>query len=120
MIKLGIGEGQFQWSSSEQIWPFEKALDGSVMYCKQVDFGFLPNAGQKNVAHGIVSLDDSKVHLITGVADGADESFTLGRAYPNGSWSIDLWITPTEVKIYTGTRNYSTTACHAIRVIYWR
>ena len=51
------GSTTFQWSTSEQIWPFEKSSNGSTLYAKQIDFGALPNNGQKNVAHGISNFN---------------------------------------------------------------
>jgi hypothetical protein len=51
------GSSTFQWSTSEQVWPFEKASDGSTLYAKQINFGSLPNNGQKNVAHGISNFN---------------------------------------------------------------
>lgn len=58
MIKLvennaGPGVEEFEWSTSEQVWPFEKFVDGSTLYCKEIDFGALPNNGTKTVNHNI-------------------------------------------------------------------
>jgi hypothetical protein len=51
------GGGVFEWSTTEQVWPFEKDINGNTLYCKEVDLGALPNSGTKNVAHGITGLD---------------------------------------------------------------
>jgi hypothetical protein len=59
MIKLSVAE--FKWSTSEQIYPYEKSRNGRILYCKEVDFGALPNNGNKSVAHNIASLDVTKV-----------------------------------------------------------
>ena len=57
----GGGVEEFQWSTSEQVWPFEKGPSGQTLYAKQVDFGALPNNGTKTVNHGISSFDSSYV-----------------------------------------------------------
>jgi hypothetical protein len=69
------GPVAFQWSASEQIWPFEKAVDGSVLYCKEVDCGAMPNNGTKSVAHNIASFPYTKVHRLENIIwnpSGAD------------------------------------------------
>ena len=43
MIKLSVAE--FKWSTSEQVWPFEKDSQGRVLYCKQSSPIVLPNNG---------------------------------------------------------------------------
>lgn len=48
----------FQWSTSEQVWPFEKDDQGRTLYCKKMNVGALPNTGTKNTAHNISSLTD--------------------------------------------------------------
>ena len=56
LVGVGVGVEEFQWSEDEQVWPFEKAKDGSTLYCKEVDFGALPNHGLKQVTHGISNM----------------------------------------------------------------
>lgn len=60
------GITEFQWSTSEQIWPFEKDDLGNALYCKKVDLGTLPNNGNKFVNHNIPSLDMTKVFDLRG------------------------------------------------------
>ena len=65
MLRL-VGAGgieEFQWSADEQVWPFEKHSDGSPLYCKQVDFGTLPNNGVKSlpISINLPSLDGKNV-----------------------------------------------------------
>ena len=40
MIKISTNGGgavsSFQWSTSEQVWPFEKAADGKTIYAKMI------------------------------------------------------------------------------------
>ena len=56
IISGGGGVEEFEWSTSEQVWPFEKDASGNTLYCKEIDFGALPNAGTKNVSHNISGL----------------------------------------------------------------
>lgn len=57
MIRLvGNSVSTFQWSNSEQVWPFEKSKLGYTLYCKEIAFGTLPNSAVKQVAHGITEL----------------------------------------------------------------
>jgi hypothetical protein len=65
------GPVAFQWSTSEQVYPFEKDSSGNTLYCKEVDFGALPNAGVKSVAHGI---DVAKVFSVIASANNGSAS----------------------------------------------
>lgn len=60
----GGGLSAFQWSTSEQVWPFEKDILGNTLYCKEIDFGALPNSGSKTVAHGISGLAISDIFKV--------------------------------------------------------
>lgn len=81
----GGGVSAFTWSTSEQVWPFEKASGGGTLYAKQIDFGTLPNNGTKTVAHNISGLTPSKVHMITGVMFA--DSFTYAAKIMNLGWA---------------------------------
>jgi hypothetical protein len=53
----------FEWSTVEQVYPFEKTSDGSTLYAIEVPFGYGPNNGVKTVAHNIPGdLDVTKLH----------------------------------------------------------
>lgn len=41
----GGGLDAFQWSTSEQVWPFEKGPNGETVYAKQINVANLPNTG---------------------------------------------------------------------------
>lgn len=60
------GATAFTWSTTEQVWPWEKNDAGETLYAKQVDIGNLPNATTKNVAHGI-TVTSSKIFKIYGI-----------------------------------------------------
>jgi hypothetical protein len=95
----------FQWSSSEQVWPFEKDRNGNTLYCKEVDCGTLPNNGYGYTNHNISNLDVLKVHSCTGKAVLSGSSYTfLPYAYPSSTADpIGLWCNATQIVIKTGT-----------------
>jgi len=55
------------YSTSESATPY-KWINGSIIYKKTVNFGALPNASQKSVAHGITNL--GQMVRIEGVSVG--------------------------------------------------
>lgn len=58
----------FTWSTSEQVWPFEKDELGRTLYSKKIDFGAVPNNGWKSVSHGLgPNFDCTKVLKISGL-----------------------------------------------------
>ena len=50
------GFAAFQWSTSEQVYPFEKDSSGNTLYCKEVACGALPNNGTSTTAHGVAEV----------------------------------------------------------------
>ena len=76
------GSLAFQWSTSEQVYPFEKDAAGNTLYCKIIDVGALPNAGSKTVASGLT--DVTKIFTWQGFAL---KSSAPGRQYQMpGGW----------------------------------
>ena len=75
----------FQWSTSEQVWPFEKDSTGRILYCKELNLGEPPNNGQVSKAHNISSLDTRKVLSWYGIL----KSNTNSAVYDlNGAWDV--------------------------------
>ena len=78
-------------------------INGKPIYRKVVDFGYLPNATEKNVAHNISNID--KFTHIYGVAlnSSNENSYPLPFGYPanNGRNSIGLVVNLTNVRINT-------------------
>lgn len=60
MIKLS-GQSSFQLSTTEQVYPLATWDDGSTLYCKKIDLGYLNNGGQEVVAHGILNIDLARI-----------------------------------------------------------
>jgi len=102
LVSAGGSIEEFQWSSDEQVWPFERASDGSTLYCKEVDCGSLPNSGFKGVSHGILDLKEM-VLLMGAVSNGALTDF---RPVPYVSTttpaSMDFSMSTTSILLYTG------------------
>ena len=70
LVSAGGAVEEFQWSTSEQVYPFEKGHNGETLYAKFIDFGNLPNSGTKQVSHNISNFREFR-------------SFTRGY-YPDG------------------------------------
>lgn len=99
MIRLA-GASSFTWSTSEQVYPFEKSSDGSTLYCKEIDCGAGPNAGVKDVAHNIPShsignlFDISLMVVAPGSWDTRFPQFSDGNR-------IDYYVTTANIHIIT-------------------
>jgi len=100
MIKL-TGASSFTWSTSEQVWPFEKDINGNTLYCKQLYFASLPNNGTVTVAHNISDLNPENAFSVFGSWYTPGQIYPLPFAHPNGSNSIQLWATKTYVGLYS-------------------
>jgi hypothetical protein len=86
MTKLS-GVSSFQWSSTEQVWPFEKNKEGETLYCKEISLGNLPQSGyvQANINANINTAD--KIFKVQG--------FILGNNYAP-------WTVMEEITVQTG------------------
>lgn len=62
----GGAASAFEWSTSEQVWPFEKDVGGGTIYAKLIDLGQFPNSGTKLVAHGVAGFTSDKLRRIEG------------------------------------------------------
>lgn len=115
MIRLSGAGGQataFQWSTDEQVWPFELANDGSTLYCIEFrDQGAMPNTGNKYIAH---SLGDTTNFLLYNASIAAKFG-TYIYYIPNSDTSIG--IVGSNLGIYAA-RNWSKYLIHSIRLIY--
>lgn len=88
--------------STSEIDTGTKWIDGSTIYKKTIDFGYLPNETTKAVAHGITNLD--KVIDLRGFA-----TFQTGSRFPlpfvaiATSGRIQVLCTDTSIQIDTAT-----------------
>jgi len=78
-------------------------IDGSPIYKKTIDFGALPNATSKQVAHGITNL--YRVIEIVGWAyrPGDSSTFPLPATSTSATGAITVTITAADVVIASGT-----------------
>jgi len=65
---IGDYKYPFVWSTTEQIWPFERDDNDNVLYAKMFKDQALLAVGPVDIAHGIASMTDEKVFKIWGKA----------------------------------------------------
>jgi hypothetical protein len=114
---------EFQWSTNEQVWPFERGKNGETLYCKEIEFGTLPSAGIKYVAHDISAYNRlfraDAILEDPGAAIGDVGDCTMDRVHPaNLGFSINLQVDNTHAKVRTGGP-YDTVPAE-IRLIYYK
>ena len=87
-------------------------IDGSVIYKKTVNFGALPNATSKDVAHGISNL--GRVVKIEGYAYRSSDStnFPIPFASEVTGASIGVSVTSTNISIGAGVDRSNITECY--------
>lgn len=98
--------------STDEVETEKTWIDGKPIYRKVIDFGALPNAGFKNVAHNIEGLDS--VICLRGIAKTTTNNFYPIPFVGNGSMfnnaTATMRINATEVTIATTTDVSSHTA----------
>ena len=110
----GVDNYGFQWSTSEQVWPFEKASDGSTLYCKEFqNQGALPNTGNMYIAHGLG--DTSSFVLVRGSCEARGVGGGYQQLVPNAYSTISF--TPSGLEIHT-TTNMSGYSAYRTKIIY--
>jgi len=79
-----------------------KKFDGNQVYVKCVDFGALPNAYEKRVAHGIST--PYTIVSVTGIASNGSAEIPLPHTNPaNNAYSINVYNDRTDNKVVVGT-----------------
>lgn len=89
----------FQWSTLEQVYPFEKASNGDTLYCKEISLGTMPNTGTKTVAHGLAT-SAAKTKRILGWATNGTATLPLCFYYAY-SLGISVEIQAANISIRT-------------------
>lgn len=85
------------------------------VFRKVIDFGALPNAGSKSVAHGITFGSTFSATRIYGAATNPSTSFIpIPFASPTLNLNISLEITATNVVITTGVDRTAYTRCFVV------
>ena len=106
----GGGIEEFQWSTSEQVWPFEKTSDGKTLYCKEIICGAAPENGIKQVTHNITLNSQSVkkfdgIATFTGSSDGLPIPFT---STASAATQIQAQCSPTSIYLRTGGTGWTT------------
>lgn len=100
-----------------------KKIDGKDEWVKRINFGSLPNAGGKNVAHGL-NVNNITITFISAIVKNVTTNDHLNIPYavayqnPSGLSNISLDITPGGIYIYTGVNRSSLTAIVEIYFTY--
>jgi hypothetical protein len=103
------GISAFTWSTSEQVWPFEKDSAGRTLYCKEVNTGTLPTTnGESLTNHNISSFDPAKLYKM--YAKGFNASSGITISLPNvfaffgiKSTQIYIYVQGGDLSSYTST-----------------
>jgi hypothetical protein len=116
------GPVAFQWSTSEQVYPFEKGSNGETLYAKQVTISSFPNNGSQNYPHGISGLGSgtSRVKQIWGVVYRGNGLVArpMPYAHANGQYTIELLTDETNIIIGTGSNYFALDGSGYVRLIY--
>lgn len=86
------------------------------VYRKVIDFGALPNAGVKTVAHGITfDASSSLTHLYASATDPVNLLYIpIPYASPTLANNIEISLDSTNVIITTGTNRSAFTICYVV------
>jgi len=120
MISLRSSVTAFQWSSSEQVYPFEKTVNGDTLYAIRVDMGALLNTAGKTVAHNIPGgLIASKIHRLWGYASHPS-GFALPLPHVSGNLAemIALVFTNTDAIVVSYQNKTDYTGPNFVFIIY--
>jgi microcystin-dependent protein len=91
---------QRSYSTTEQLTG-EKWISGQPIYRKTIDCGYLPNAGNKTVAHNISGFDQAiKVFGVATSASG--NNFPLPYVTLANELNISLFVDKTNIELSTG------------------
>lgn len=106
----------FQWSNSEQVYPFERSTSGATLYCKEIDVGFLACKGGKSVPHGIENYSAANIHNISGTINNTvgSDSVSLNSLAYGGNFCI---LDSSNVNVYTPNADCTKYRCK-VRLIY--
>lgn len=113
---LPVNHNALQWSSSEQIYPFEKSNSGATLYCKEIDVGALTNRSGKSVAHGISNYSSQKIHNVSGTiynTSGSDCVSLNSLAYGGNFCLLDAH----NITVYTPNSDCTAYRCK-VRLVY--
>ena len=100
-IGTPIDVSALEWSTSEQVWPFEKGINGESIYVKGVPFGNWPNKGTKSVSHGIVGYK-ALWNLVGAHSTTGKLPYVTMFTNNDTKWQSEYWVNSTSVVVRTG------------------
>lgn len=87
-------------------------IDDKQVYRKRINFGALPNATTKNVAHGLTDFTLIRTNCVA-TNTSTNQNFILPYASPTGiEYNMSLYINNTNVQIVTGIDRSAYNSCY--------
>jgi len=106
----------FQWSTNEQVYPFEKDNSGNTLYCKYYELGAMPNSGWKAIAHSIPSWSADKIFSLKTLIKSANHggiAVTVPLPLHDGGTITNEHIGGNNINIYASNNYYSSNGYNA-------
>ena len=105
--RIGVLEGAavaaFEWTTAEQVWPFETDVGGGTIYAKFIDMVTAPNNNSVTVAHGITGL--LRVLTVDAIAEGPTDWYPLVYVNNSGGSPYSIAVNGTNV-VVSSTANW--------------
>jgi hypothetical protein len=95
------GVSTFTWSTSEQVWPFEKASNGNTIYAKEISIASW-SSQVYSIAHNISNLN--KIHRLDGQTKRTDGYYLNipNSSTAGGTGELEVYNTTTTSTIAAG------------------
>jgi len=103
-------------ASFKQYFTPSDPMQNRAVYRKVIDFGTLPNAGTKSVAHGIAfDANSSLTHLYAAATDPVALIYIpIPYASPTLANNIEIYLDAANVNIVTGSNRTAFTICYVV------
>lgn len=103
-------------ASFQQYFTSGDPMQNRDVYRKVIDFGTLPNAGTKSVAHGIAfDANSSLTHLYAAATDPVNLLYIpIPYASPTLANNIEIYLDAANVNIITGSNRSPFTICYVV------
>lgn len=107
---------EFQWSTTEQEWPFEKESGGGILYAKEVIVTTLPNAG--SVYTTVSGIATNKIFKIDGYKQRKTSSYDTYQI-PEGTYLHQVGISSNDT-LYVYSSADSSGWRGIFKLLYWK
>ena len=81
---MKINTANFQWSTNEQLWPFEKTKDGETLYCKEFNVGYLQSGSPLRAALGAIEPIKIWRYEARGISPSTNATVSIPFPYAPG------------------------------------